>query len=188
MAAMELNGQFTDVKVMCVDSLSATAGIGLLLECAAENRAQGMTVEENAAWLEENRLRLCHWVMVEDLMYLKRGGRLSAATAVIGTALNIKPMLWIDPQGKLQNFAKVRGLKPALNQLLRYYENAREGGENERVYVVHSDNKEGAAYLAEEIRRRYPACRVTIQMLCPIIGAHTGPGLCAVVHFGNRES
>ncbi|MCD8376011.1 MAG: DegV family protein [Oscillospiraceae bacterium] len=186
MAAEELNQLHPSARLACVDSLSATAGMGLLLEAAAENRAAGMSLEENAAWLEENRLRVCHWFVVEDLMYLKRGGRVSSATAVVGTALNIKPVLTIAEDGTLATIGKIRGSKAALKQLVSYYEQTSPGGQGERIIVIHADNPAGADFLEAELKQRNPACRLTRVALSPIIGAHTGPDMCAFVHFGRR--
>ena len=184
-AAQELNDRFGPGRVACVDSLGATGGMGLLLEWAVENRRAGMSLEENAAWLEKNRLRVCHLFMVEDLLYLKRGGRVSAATAVVGTALNIKPILRIQGDGTLKNFAKARGGKNAMLEMLRIYD--RTSDRDGRVIILHADSPEKAAFLEGEIRSRDPKCRITVLMLSPIIGAHTGPGMCALVYSGARE-
>lgn len=187
-AAAELWEEGYPGTVLCVDTLSASAGIGILAEAAAENRRQGMSLRENARWLEDNRQRVCHWFMVDDLLYLKRGGRVSAATALVGTALNIKPLLKIESDGTLKNFSKSRGAKAAMNQLVSLYASTREATPNERVYIIHADNNEGADYLEEAIQKCNPGCRVARVFLNPIIGAHTGPGLCAIVHFGKQDS
>lgn len=187
LAASQLGEKFPGRKIVCVDSLAATGGMGLLLEAAALNREQGMTVSENGKWLEENRLKVCHWFMVEDLMYLKRGGRVSAATAVVGSALNIKPVLKIEEDGTLKNFAKARGTKRALNSLVEYYAVASDKEPGERVYILHADSRDNADYLEEKVKEINPKCSVAKMMLSPIIGAHTGPGMCAVVHFGRRS-
>ena len=186
LAAVELREQFPDRKIICVDSLGATGGMGLLLEAAVQNRKEGMTALENGKWLEKNKLNVCYWFMVEDLMYLKRGGRVSAATAVLGTALNIKPILKIEMDGTLKNFAKARGTKKALNALVEYYEESSEKKEGERIYILHADSQDSADYLEEKIKEINPTSRITKMMLSPIIGAHTGPGMCAVIHFGRR--
>ncbi|MCD7927684.1 MAG: DegV family protein [Oscillospiraceae bacterium] len=186
MAAQELNQLHPQARFFCVDSLGATAGMGLLLEAAADNRAAGMSIEENVAWLEENRLRVCHWFVVEDLMYLKRGGRVSSATAVVGTALNIKPVLTIEEDGTLKTVGKIRGAKAALKQLVSYYAQSSPGGQGERIIVLHADNPSGVEFLEDELKKLNPACRMTRVGLSPIIGAHTGPGMCAFVHFGKR--
>lgn len=186
LAAGQLKEQFPEREIVCVDSLAATGGMGLLLEAAVQNRKEGMAPAENGKWLEENRLKVCHWFMVEDLMYLKRGGRVSAATAVVGSALNIRPVLKIEEDGTLKNFAKARGTKRALNSLVDYYEAAGDKKPGERVYILHADSQENAEYLEEKVKQINPQCSVTKMMLSPIIGAHTGPGMCAVVHFGRR--
>lgn len=186
LAANELMEEFPDVEICCVDSRSTTGGILLLMECAAKNREEGMDIKENAAWLEENRLRVCHWFMVEDLMFLKRGGRISGAAAVVGTALNIRPILRIENDGTLVNFLKKRGNKAALNQLVELYDNASEKQEGERICIVHADNEEAADYLEQEVKRLNPSCITNRVMLSPIIGCHTGPGMAAIVHFGKR--
>lgn len=186
LAAGQLKEQFPEREIVCVDSLAATGGMGLLLEAAVQNRKEGMAPAENGKWLEENRLKVCHWFMVEDLMYLKRGGRVSAATAVVGSALNIRPVLKIEEDGTLKNFAKARGTKRALNSLVGYYEAAGDKKPGERIYILHADSQENAEYLEEKVKQINPQCSVTKMMLSPIIGAHTGPGMCAVVHFGRR--
>lgn len=186
LAAGQLREQFPEREVVCVDSLAATGGMGLLLEAAVQNRKEGMALSENGKWLEENRLHVCHWFMVEDLMYLKRGGRVSAATAVVGSALNIRPVLKIEEDGTLKNFAKARGTKRALNSLVDYYEAASDKKPGERIYILHADSRENAEYLEEKVKQINPQCSVTKMMLSPIIGAHTGPGMCAVVHLGRR--
>lgn len=186
LAAGQLREQFPEREIVCVDSLAATGGMGLLLEAAVQNRKEGMALLENGKWLEENRLHVCHWFMVEDLMYLKRGGRVSAATAVVGSALNIRPVLKIEEDGTLKNFAKARGTKRALNSLVDYYEAASDKKPGERIYILHADSRENAEYLEEKVKQINPQCSVTKMMLSPIIGAHTGPGMCAVVHLGRR--
>lgn len=186
LAAGQLRERFPEREIVCVDSLAATGGMGLLLEAAVQNREEGMALSENGKWLEENRLHVCHWFMVEDLMYLKRGGRVSTATAVVGSALNIRPVLKIEEDGTLKNFAKARGTKRALNSLVDYYEAASDKKPGERIYILHADSRENAEYLEEKVKQINPQCSVTKIMLSPIIGAHTGPGMCAIVHFGRR--
>ncbi len=185
-AAKEIMEEFPEITVRCVDSRSATAGIQLLLEKAADNRKAGMSIEDNAVWLEENRLNVCHWFMVEDLNYLKRNGRIPPATALIGTALNIKPILRIENDGHLANFTKKRGSKAALNQLVEFYNSSSAKEDGERIYIVDADNEEGANYLEQEVRKLNPNSVISRAVLSPVIGCHTGPGLCAIAHFGKR--
>lgn len=188
MAAEELMEEYPNVSIVCVDSLAASAGIGLLAERAALNREKGMSLSENAVDLNEMRMRLQHWFMVDDLMYLRRGGRLSAASAVIGTALSIKPILKIESDGKLVNFAKKRTAKMAMSALLSFYNESADRSGDEHVFIVHSDNPEGAEFLKSEVASVSPDSRIDIVQLSPIIAAHTGPGLCAVIHFSREEA
>lgn len=179
-AANELNEKYGEGSVVCVDSLAATAGMGALLEMAVKNRSAGMSVTENAAWLEENRLRIYHLFMVEDLMYLKRGGRIPATTAIVGSALSIKPLLKIDRDGTLSTFAKKRGAKAAMNELISLYAAASDGRKGERVFIIHADDKEKAEYLKAGVLEHNPDADISVVMLSPIIGAHVGPGMCAI--------
>lgn len=187
MGTQELKEEFPQAEIFCVDTRSATIGIGLLLEAAAKNRSDGMNIADNAAWLEGNRLRVHHWFMVDDLMFLKRGGRISPTTAIVGSALNIKPILRIEADGTLTNFAKKRGDKAAMNQLVEYYKDTSTGGAGERVSIVHADNPSAAAYLEAEVRKINPESDVSTTLLTPIIGCHVGPGMCAIAHIGRPD-
>ncbi|MGN0819420.1 MAG: DegV family protein [Christensenellaceae bacterium] len=185
-AEKELNEKYAPARIICVDSLGATAGMGLLLESIGDNRAAGMSLEENAEWVKNNRLKVCHQFMVDDLMFLKRGGRIPATTAVVGKLLNIKPALYIDGEGKLINYAKKQGVKNVLNHLSEQYAAKSFGGENERVLIIHSDDLEKAAYLEEKVKEINPTAKISKLMMGPIIGCHTGPGMCGIVFYGNR--
>lgn len=190
LAARDLMEEHEGALVICVDSLAATAGMGLLTEAAVYNRKKGMSIEENAAWLNENKLRVNHWFMVEDLMYLKRGGRVSAATALVGTTLNIKPILCIDREGKLPNIDKKRGVKAALNRLFELYKDAAKEAEQEfenTVYLVHADDSKKVEITEKLIRDANPDAVIKKMMLSPIIGAHVGPGMTAVIHWGVKR-
>ena len=187
LAKIELSEQFPDRTVYSVDSLGATVGIGLLAELAVKNRAHGLSAEENARDLNNMRHKVCHLFMVEDLMYLKRGGRVSAAAAVIGTALGVKPILVIDEKGTLTVTDKKRGEKSALEELERRFLASRDP-EIHRVAIIHADVQQRAEKLAQKARDADPEARVTISPLGPIIGAHTGPGLTGIVYFGDRRA
>lgn len=183
LAASELNDEHKDEKVYVVDSLGATGGIGVLLELACKYRKEGKSIEENCALLNNAKLKLHHFFMVQDLMYLKRGGRVSGATAVVGTVLGIRPILKIDENGKLVNFAKRRGNKLALEELAKLFNENYELNDSP-IYVVDGDAKELGDFLASEIKKLIPKAVVKRNMLSPIIGAHTGPGLVAVCFIG----
>ena len=183
LAASELNDEHKDEKVYVVDSLGATGGIGVLLELACKYRKEGKSIEENCALLNNTKLKLHHFFMVQDLMYLRRGGRVSGATAVVGTVLGIKPILKIDENGKLVNFAKRRGNKLALEELAKLFNENYELNDSP-IYIVDGDAKELGDFLASEIKKLIPEAVVKRNMLSPIIGAHTGPGLVAVCFIG----
>ncbi|MCM1188038.1 MAG: DegV family protein [bacterium] len=186
LAASELAEEYSEAKVVPVDTLAATGGIGLLLEAACKNRDEGLSIEENAAWLNSHKLEVAHWFMVDDLMYLKRGGRIPATTAVLGTALNIKPILKIDDEGKLITLEKKRGYKLVIKELVNKYSATRDTGTN-RIFIVHGDCPDRADELERAFLEVNPQADITKMMLCPIIGAHTGPGMLAAIFFGNRS-
>lgn len=186
MANKELSEMYPNAKLVPVDSLAATGGMGLLVEAAVQNKANGISIDENAKWLEAHRDKLCLWFMVEDLMYLKRGGRISGTTAVIGKTLNIKPILNIDHEGKLATIDKKRGTKTAIKELVNKYTTSKDEKLGDRIYIVHADCIENADLLEEKLKEVNPNANITKMMLSPIIGAHTGPGMLAVIHFGTK--
>lgn len=186
LAARQLGEDYTAAAVKPVDSLAATGGMGLLVEKAVENKQKGMSLEENAAWLEENKHNVTLWFMVDDLMYLKRGGRIPAASAVIGTALNVKPILEVDGEGKLITLEKKRGARIALKELSVKYRDRRNTSYGNRVYIVHGDDIEKADLLEKMILEINPDADITKMMLCPVIGSHTGPGMTAAIFWGEK--
>lgn len=184
LAAQNLKEDYKDAVIEVVDSLSATGGMGLLVESAFANKEAGMNVTENAEWLRKHALNVRHWFKVEDLMYLKRGGRVSAATAVVGTALNIKPILCINREGKLDTIDKKRGNKLALKALVDKFESTYDPSISDIVYISCADCMKDAQTLKEMILEKHPELKVRMTMLSPIIGAHTGPDMLALIHYG----
>ncbi len=184
MAVKLLEEDYENVQIEVVDSLGATGGMGLLTESAAVNRENGMTLEENAKWLREHAGFINYWFMVEDLMYLKRGGRVSAATAVVGTALNIKPILNINPVGKLDTVAKKRGAKMAMKWMLESFQANFDPSVSKTVYISCADCMKNAESLKAKVLELYPDTEVRITSLSPIIGAHTGPDMIALIYYG----
>lgn len=187
LAKQELEEEYPNGHLYVVDSLGATGGMGLLLEFGAKNRNAGMSAKDNAEWMNANAIKLAHWFMVEDLMYLKRGGRVSAATAIVGTTLNIKPVLEIDSNGKLITIAKKRGSKLAINYLVEQYFATRDDSFEKIVYITHGDAKDAAETVKQQILAKDPEVQIRTCVLCPIIGSHTGPGMVAVLHMGQRQ-
>ena len=178
-----LKEKYPAVDLYVIDSRAASGGIGLLAERAIANRDAGMGIEDNYNDVSAAVSRLNHWFLVPDLMYLKRGGRVSAAAAVVGTALNICPLLKINEEGKLDNFAKKHGMKMAANALVDLYCEHRDPDSKEPVYIMDADNTEIADYLESKVRAVAPDITIRRCGLNPIIGAHTGPSLAAIIHF-----
>ncbi len=184
MAKQTLTEDYPNCGFYPVDSLAATGGMGVLAERAVRNRKNGMSVQENYEDLLKATTKIRHWFVVEDLMYLKRGGRISASTAIIGTALNIKPILIINKEGKLDTVAKKRGDKASLKELITQFEAEYDTESGDVIYVANADCPGKAEQLVEQIKELYPNCEVRSTGLTPIIGAHTGPGMAAVCFMG----
>ncbi|MFV0414278.1 MAG: DegV family protein [Oscillospiraceae bacterium] len=179
-AAEELSAEFPDSKIIVVDSLAASLGQGLLVWHAVQQKRQGKTIEELAGWLEENKLKLAHWFTVNDLNFLKRGGRVSGAAALFGTMLNIKPILHVDNNGKLIPMEKVRGRKQSLDALADHMEKTAINPAEQVIFISHGDCLEEAEYLAAEVKRRFGVKEVYINYVGPVIGSHSGPGTMAL--------
>lgn len=186
-AAEETEEEFEGLKIEVVDSLAATGGMGLLLMMALRNRENGMSLSDNAAALRSSAGKICHWFLVDDLKYLRRGGRISAATAVAGTVLNIKPILKIADDGSLISIAKKRGLAKAAAFLTDCYKSSRDSSLPNDIVIAHADCQSEAEAARERILAVNPDANVQICGLGPVIGAHTGPGMMAVIHWGDRN-
>lgn len=187
MAVEMLKETYGEVAIEVVDSLGATCGMGLLVEAACNNLDAGMSLSDNAAWLRENAGKVNYWFKVEDLMYLKRGGRISVATAIVGTALNIKPILTINGEGKLDTIAKKRGDKLAIKYILDCFAETFDESFGNVVYICCADCMDNAQKLKQMVLELRPELTVKVTMLSPIIGAHTGPDMLALVHFGKAR-
>ena len=180
-AAANLREKYPQRRVALYDTRSATFAQGLLVERAAANRQAGLSLEDNLASLEEERRRVACWFTVSDLMYLRHGGRISAAAAVIGTTLRIMPVLRIDEAGKLPVVEKVQGRKTALRALLRRFQTTVDRPEAQTAYLVHS-GIEDALLLEKMARQAVPQIRdIHVGPLGPVIGAHTGPGTLGLI-------
>ena len=186
-AAQELKEAYPGRTVKVVDSLCASLGQGLLVWYACRMRDEGMDLEELAAWCEETKQHLCHWFTVDDLMYLKRGGRVSAATALVGTMLQIKPVLHMDDAGHLINMSKARGRKASLDALAAKVEELGDGFDNRTIFISHGDSQEDAEYLAERLKAKYGVENVLINYVGAVIGSHSGPGTIALFFLGKHR-
>lgn len=186
-AAAELAEKYPERKLITVDTLAASLGQGLLVTLAAKKANNGATMEETAAYVEENKLHLCHWFTVDDLFFLKRGGRVSAATAVLGTMLSIKPFMHVDDEGHLINVGKLRGRRASVDALYEKLKETATEPENQLIYICHGDCYEDAAYLADKIKADYPMCEIMIDYTGPVIGSHSGPGTLALFFLGGKR-
>lgn len=182
---LEEEGTYPDRKVVIVDSLSASLGEGLLVHKAVKLKEEGKTLEEVADWTEKNRQNLCHNFTVDDLFHLHRGGRVSKATAILGTMINIKPVLHVDDEGHLTAVDKVRGRKKSLTMLVDRMEKQAEGFENPEVFISHGDCLEDALFVEKLVRERFGTENFIINHVGPTIGAHSGPGTVALFFMGN---
>lgn len=186
-AAEELKESYPDRKIFVVDTLSASMGQGLLVWYVCRKRQEGATIEEAYAWAEENKFHLCHWFTVDDLMYLKRGGRISATTALVGTMLQIKPVLHMDDEGHLINMAKTRGRKASIDALAKKFAELGQGYDNSTVFISHGDCLEDAQYLESVLKQKYGVKEVCISYVGAVIGSHSGPGTVALFFLGQHR-
>lgn len=187
LAAQDMMEKYPEQKVICVDSLCASVGEGLLAYLAAQQKRNGLSIEQLADWITENRFHICHWFMVDDLNHLRRGGRISSVAAIAGSALGIKPILHIDEEGKLIPIYKVRGRKKGMERLIACLEETIIPAETDMMFIVHGDCKEDAKELKQMIKSKMHGKDIQIEYVGPIIGAHTGPGILAVVYFGTKR-
>ena len=180
-------GLFPDRKLVVLDSLSASLGQGLLVHKAVQLKEAGKSLEETVSWVEENKLNLCHIFTVDDLFHLHRGGRVSKATAVLGTMINIKPILHVDEEGRLTPIGKVRGRRKSLSALADRMGEQIKGFENPEVFISHGDCLEDAEYVEKLVRERFGVENFVINHVGPTIGAHSGPGTMALFVMGNQR-
>ena len=184
-AVNELSEQYPDRKIYTVDTLCASLGQGLLVWHAVREQRRGQSIEAVRDWVEENKLRLCHWFTVDDLHFLKRGGRISAATAVVGTMLSIKPVLHVDDEGHLISMGKARGRGASLTALVDHMEQT--ATDVDTVFISHGDCLADAEKVAADVRNRFGTKDVVINNVGPVIGAHSGPGTVALFFLGTKR-
>ena len=183
--AATLQEKYPDRKIVVIDSLAASAGQGLFVYLAVQNRDSGMSLEDNARALEAYVLHVCHWFTVDDLVYLKRGGRISRTTALLGTALNVKPVLHVDNEGHLIKMMQVRGRKKSIRKM------AERLGETilpeSPIFISHGDCAEDAEMLKEILEKEYGKEVTLITWIGSVIGAHSGPGTLALFFLGTER-
>lgn len=187
LAAEELKEEYPDAKIIVVDTLCACMGEALLLYYLLKQKAEGKTIEEAAEWAESNKLHICHNVTVDDLFHLHRGGRLSKASAVLGSMVKIKPIIHMDDKGTLQVLGKERGRKKSLNKIVEMAAERAEGWDNEIIMITHGDCIDDAEYVADLIRKKMGIDNILISNIGTVIGSHTGPGVVATFCMGNKR-
>ena len=186
-AANELLERYPDRKINVVDTGCASLGEGLFVWHCCKKRDAGMSLQELTDWAENNKLNLCHWFTVDDLMFLKRGGRVSAATALVGTMLQIKPVLHVDDEGHLINVSKARGRKASIEALAKKMQETALPGQNDVAFICHGDCLEDAKYLEKLIKERCGVKEVFIGYTGAVIGSHAGPGVLALFYLGSHR-
>ena len=186
-AVEELSEKYPERKIYTVDTLCASLGQGLLVYLAVKERKKGRSIQEVRDWVEENKLHMCHQFTVDDLHFLKRGGRISATTAVVGSMLQIKPVLHVDNEGHLINIAKARGRQASLKALVDKIEKTAIDPANQVVFISHGDCLEDAQTVEKLVKERFGVKEVYINYVGPVIGAHSGPGTLALFYVGSER-
>jgi len=186
-AAEELRAKYPDREILTVDTLSASMGQGLIVYLAVQEKRKGKSMEEVRDYVESIKLKMIHWFTVDDLNYLKRGGRISPAAALLGSTLNIKPIMHVDNEGHLIPTGKVRGRRHAIKKLADYFAESAISPEEQTVFISHGACLEDAELLASEIRQRARVKEIVIGYVGPVIGAHSGPGTLALFFLGEHR-
>ena len=187
LAAGELREKYPDRKIYTVDTLCASLGQGLLVYLAVQEQRKGRSIEEVRDWAESTKLNLCHQFTVDDLHFLKRGGRISATTAVVGSMLQIKPVLHVDNEGHLINIGKARGRQASLKALVDKMEKTVTEEGRKTVFISHGDCRKDAVTVADMVRERFGTQDIRINYVGPVIGAHSGPGTLALFYLGTER-
>ena len=187
LAVEELSGKYPERKIYTVDTLCASLGQGLLVWLAAQEQKKGRSIEEVRDWAEANKLHLCHQFTVDDLHFLKRGGRISATTAVVGSMLQIKPVLHVDNEGHLINIGRARGRQASLRALVDKMEKTVTEEGKKTVFISHGDCRKDAVTVADMVRERFGTQDIRINYVGPVIGAHSGPGTLALFYLGTER-
>ena len=186
-AANEVIEDYPDGRIYVIDTLCASLGQGLLLYLANEQKKNGLTAEELSAWVEQTKGNICHWFTVDDLNYLKLGGRISATTALVGTMLSIKPVMHMSDEGKLTPVGKARGRKGSLKALVDAVERLAIEPEKQTMFICHADCEAEARMIAEELETRLHVKKVFINYIGPVIGSHAGPNTMGLFFLGSER-
>ncbi len=186
-AAESLKDSYPDRKIVVIDTLAASAGQGLLVYLANKKKSEGATLEENAEYVKSLIFKLCHWFTVDDLVYLKRGGRISALSYIVGNAIGIKPVLHVDNEGHLVSVQKVRGRRTAIDTIVKKYEELADDKEGATLFISHADCERDVKMFADAIKAKFGNDVDLVTDVGPVIGAHSGPGTLAVFFIGKER-
>lgn len=187
LAMEELKEEYPDRKLILVDTRAASIGQGLLVKTAAEKQREGFSLEDLTDWVTTHRDKVCHWFTVEDLQHLKRGGRIGAVTANVGTALNIKPVLRVDHAGALITHSRVMGRKKSLLELIERMKKDAENPKGQKIIIGHGNALKDAEFVASKVREEIGVEDILITPIGPVIGSHTGPGIIGLVFMGLKD-
>lgn len=187
MVTEQLKEEYPERKILTVDTLAAALGEGLLVYYACQMKQEGKTIEEIQQWVLENRLHLCHWFTVDDLFFLHRGGRVSQTAAIVGSVLNIKPVMHVNDEGKLILIEKARGRRKSLDALVQHMMETVTNPTEQVIGISHGDCEEDARYVVEKVRSKWQVKEVLVHILDPVIGAHSGPGTVALFFIGSKR-
>ncbi len=187
LAVEDYKEQFPGRNIRVVDTLCASLGEGMAVHYAVKLKNEGKDLDEVADWLDKNKLSICHIFTIDDLFFLKRGGRLSGTSAVFGTLMGIKPLLHMADDGKLYVTGKVRGRAATLEHLISSLGEKGTDIENQDIFIVHGDCEKDAKFIAEEVKKRYNVKNIVYNMIDPVIAAHAGPGTLAIFFLGKER-
>ena len=183
----ELQEKYPERKILSIDTLCASVGEGLLVHYAALQREAGASMEEIYDGVMAMKDKIHHQVTVDDLFFLKRGGRISAATAIAGSMLSVKPMIHVTAEGKLDTIGKIRGRKSAMKELVTKMKSNADVDTWNYVFISHGDCEDDVKKVKEMVEEAYPQAKVILSDVGPVIGAHTGPGVIALCYLGKTE-
>lgn len=183
----ELRLEYPERKLVLIDTRAAAIGEGFLVMEAARRQGEGLELGALAEWVVANRLKICHWFTVDTFEHLKRGGRVSAATAAVGTLLQIKPLLHVDELGALKAAEKPRGRKQAIEAQIAHLAKGWDRGFSKKIGIGHGDAPEEAEKLRAAVLDRFPDAEIYVSEINPVIGAHTGPGILALIFWGSER-
>ena len=183
----ELQESYPDQRIICIDSLCAAVGEGLLVEEVDKKKREGLSMDELVDWIEDNKMNLCHWFTVDNFDHLKHGGRVSAVAATLGNTLNIKPLLRVDEEGKLRVVKKIRGRHKAMAAQVECIARTWKPEISKSVVIGHGDDLKAAEELKEYVENKLPDAEIYISDIGPIIGAHTGPGVMVLAFWGTSR-